>query len=260
MSRAPTRTAPNPPALLRHSRANRELQLGGHLVAYELLRASRRSIGLRVSGDGLAVSAPSWIQQHEIDTALQIKASWILRKLAEQAERQQQQAAARPVWQHGMELPYLGEVLRIECVPALPGASQLTRHDTPAVLQLRLAPGAEAAQIRTVVQGWLQHQARALFADRCRHFAARMNVPVRRVALSAARTRWGSASSSGSVRLNWRLIHYPLATIDYVVVHELAHLREMNHSPAFWAIVRAVLPDFELQRDTLKDGVAMGLD
>jgi predicted metal-dependent hydrolase len=275
--------------LLRHTRANREMRLGDHLVAYELRHARRGTIGFIVNQDGLAVSAPRWLGQREIDAALQIKARWILRKLADQGERLQRQVATRPVWRDGMLLPYQGGLLRLELVPALPSATALvpahplgaqddagadgtplppswtpalTAHPSPArhVLQLRLALDAEPAQIRATTQSWLQEQARRLFAARCQHYASRMNVQPRRIALSAARTRWGSASSDGSVRLNWRLIHYPLATLDYVVVHELAHLHEMNHSPAFWAIVRAVLPDYETHRRVLKDGAVLVLD
>ncbi len=70
----------------------------------------------------------------------------------------------------------------------------------------------------------------------------------------------GSASANGSIRLNWRLIHFALHTIDYVVAHKLAHLREMNHSPRFWDMVRSVLPDFEKARGCLKDDVIPAFD
>ena len=81
-----------------------------------------------------------------------------------------------------------------------------------------------------------------------------------RLSLSAAQTRWGSASADGSVRLNWRLVHFGLPVIDYVVAHELAHLREMNHSPAFWEVVRSVVPDYERVRGTLRSEVLPLLD
>jgi predicted metal-dependent hydrolase len=77
-------------------------------------------------------------------------------------------------------------------------------------------------------------------------------VQVRRLSLSSAATRWGSASADGSIRLNWRLVHFALPVIDYVVTHELAHLREMNHSPAFWDVVRQALPGFEAARGRLR--------
>jgi hypothetical protein len=74
----------------------------------------------------------------------------------------------------------------------------------------------------------------------------------KRLALSSAGTRWGSARSDGSIRLNWRLMHFGLPVIDYVVAHELSHLRVMNHSPLFWDTVRSVVPDYPVQRGALK--------
>ena len=70
--------------------------------------------------------------------------------------------------------------------------------------------------------------------------------------LSSARTRWGSCSLKSGIRLNWRLIHFPLAVLDYVVIHELAHLREMNHSRRFWAVVAEACPEYRTRREQLK--------
>jgi predicted metal-dependent hydrolase len=242
-------------SLLRHTRANRELRLGEHLVAYELRRARRRSIGFVVGAEGLSVSAPRWVDQAEIDAALLSKSGWIVRKLHDQSERLKRLAAARIRWGDGAELPYLGAPLRIGLDARVNGI-QLVAPAEPGgmpVLKLGLTAQAEAAQIRDAVLHWLQRQARALFEERCRHFAPRLGVTVKRLSLSSATTRWGSASSSGAIRLNWRLIHHALPTIDYVVAHELAHLREMNHSPAFWDVVRSVIPNLDAHRGALKD-------
>jgi predicted metal-dependent hydrolase len=110
------------------------------------------------------------------------------------------------------------------------------------------------------VQSWLQRQARRLFDERCALYAQRLGVQVRRIGLSSAATRWGSANADGSIRLNWRLIHFSVPIIDYVVAHELAHLREMNHGPAFWGVVRSLIPDYERSRDALRDGHVPVLD
>ena len=118
--------------------------------------------------------------------------------------------------------------------------------------RLGLAIDAAPEAIRVAAHLWLQRQALILFEARCAEFAARLGVRMRQLKLSAARTRWGSASADGTVRLNWRLIHFPVPTIDYVVVHELAHLREMNHSPAFWAVVASVMPDYADRRKALR--------
>jgi len=80
------------------------------------------------------------------------------------------------------------------------------------------------------------------------HLAQQLRVRCTRLALSSAQTRWGSASADGSIRLNWRLVHFGLPVIDYVVTHELAHLREMNHGPRFWAVVGSVVPDYRAAR------------
>ena len=96
-------------------------------------------------------------------------------------------------------------------------------------------------------------QGRRLFTQRLDHFAPQLQVQWRKLALSNAATRWGSAHIDGSIRLNWRLLHFKQAVIDYVVVHELSHLRVMDHSPRFWDTVRAVVPDYAELRKQLKD-------
>jgi len=123
------------------------------------------------------------------------------------------------------------------------------------VLHIGLPAGAAPAQVRDAVQSWLQRQARRVFEERCALFAPRLGVRVKRLSLSSASTRWGSASADGSIRLSWRLVHFALPVIDYVVTHELAHLREMNHSAAFWEVVRSVIPDYEQARGALRHEV-----
>jgi predicted metal-dependent hydrolase len=258
----PPEPRPLPPGSLRGSRS---VRLGQIDVPYELRRARRRSIGFSIGPEGLAVSAPRWVSLGEIETALKDKGGWILRKLHEQHERARRAQAARVQWRDGTTLPYLGEPLVLVIDPrqtepvlntrgeALPGVPRLALH-------LPLPQWAAPEQLRDAVQSWLQRQARALFEQRCAHFAERLGVRVRRISLSSAQTRWGSASHDGTIRLNWRLVHLAPTMVDYVVAHELAHLREMNHSPAFWDVVRAVLPGFEQLRDSLRHEVLPGLE
>jgi hypothetical protein len=261
-----------------HPRATREIVLDGQRVAFLLKRSRRRSIGFVVGIEGLAVSAPKWVTLRDVDAGVREKAAWILAKLVEQREQARRVAAARMVWQDGATLQYLGEPIRIvldarhglaagevaldadagvarnrdrqgareaegAAVASIP---QLTRR-----LHVGLPPDAGADRLRDAVQSWLQREARTLFEARCAHFAERLGVRVTRLALSSAATRWGSANASGAVRLHWRLIHFPLATIDYVVAHELAHLREMNHSPRFWNVVASVVPEYQAARREL---------
>jgi hypothetical protein len=252
------------PEVFRHPQADREIRLHGHLVAYALRRARRRSIGFVVGTDGLVVSAPRWVGVGSIEDALREKAAWILRKLGEQRERAQQLQAARVDWRDGTSIPFLGDAVVVVLDPRVAGAlldsgeaaSQPGLACVPRrTLHVGLPHDATPTQIRDAVQSWLQRQARRVFEERCRHFAARIGVRWTRLSLSSAQTRWGSASAGGAIRLNWRLIHFAMPTIDYVVAHELAHLREMNHSPRFWDVVRSVMPHYQDARGALKDEV-----
>jgi predicted metal-dependent hydrolase len=239
------------------ARATHQIMLGPCRVSYRLRRAQRKSIGFVIGPDGLAVSAPRWVGHGDIEQALQAKSSWILRKLAEQRERQQRLESARVEWRDGGCLPYLGEPLRLQLLPAGRGGHWVAQAQPDAegvrqILQLGLPVTADASQIRDMVHAWMQQQARSLFEQRCQHFAQRLGVQMRRLRLSGAQTRWGSASADGSIRLNWRLMQFSLPVIDYVVAHELAHLREMNHSPAFWAVVQSVIPDMDERKAQLR--------
>jgi predicted metal-dependent hydrolase len=259
LTHAPTPApAPAPEVHFAHPQGDREIRLGEHRVGYVLKRARRRSIGFIVSADGLAVNAPRWVSLKDIESAVVSKGPWILRKLQEQRERARRVEAARIEWRDGTGVPFLGDIVIVVLDPrvagavldagaqALPGVPRLTLH-------VGLPHTAGAEQIRDAVQSWLQRQAHRIFGERCEHFAKSLGVKMRRLSLSAAQTRWGSASADGSIRLNWRLVHFGMPVIDYVVAHELAHLREMNHSAAFWEVVRSVVPDFERMRTTLKD-------
>ncbi len=258
------------PAVFRHPNADREIRLQDHVVGYALKRARRRSIGFIVGAEGLSVNAPKWVGVGDIETALREKAAWILRKLGEQQERQQRLQAAKVDWRDGTSIPFLGETVIVVLDPRTTGAvlntsaaNALLKPQAQAQLdgvpQLTLHIGlphtATAEQIRDAVQSWLQRQAKRVFEERCQHYTQQLGVRYTRLSLSSAQTRWGSATADGTIRLNWRLIHFAMSTIDYVVAHELAHLREMNHSPKFWDVVRSVVPDYEAARGTLKDKV-----
>jgi predicted metal-dependent hydrolase len=253
---------PAAPTLLRHPRAQREIVLQGQRVAYEFRIARRRSIGFSVGLEGLSVRAPRWVRRADVDEALLERGDWILAKLAEQQQRNQRLEAARVLWREGESLPFLGEPVVMVIDPRVAGAvlQADTHADGPSlpgvprrVLRVGLPHDASADQLREAVQGWLQRQARRVFEERCAHFAPRLNVRVKRLSLSSAATRWGSASSDGAIWLHWRLIHFTLPVIDYVVAHELSHLRVMDHSPRFWDTVATVVPDYADLRGQLRD-------
>jgi len=266
----PRPPAPDPAAQVafQHPQASRVLQLPHAVIAYAFVRSQRRSIGFSVGPEGLSVRAPRWVTLKDVDAALHSKADWIVRKLHESREQQVKAADQVIEWRDGAEFAYLGQNVRLQLDPAhgfgaagaelqtAPAAMQATPGQTlPApvkYLRLSLPVNASASQIQDAVQAWLMRQARQVFTERLDHFAPLLAVKWQRLSLSNANTRWGSARVDGAIRLNWRLIHRPLSVIDYVVAHELSHLRVMNHSAQFWDTVRSVVPDYAARRKQLK--------
>lgn len=245
---APPRAVAPEPTADRLGRGQRVARLGNHHVVYELRRSRRRTIGFYVDDDGLRVTAPRWVSLVEIESAIIEKSRWILRKLVEWREHARRRERLSVRWEDGGTVAYLGRSLTMR-VDATSRGPQVD-GDT---LRVGLPAGADAGQLRDAVQAWLQAQARQLFARRLPVYSARLGRAPTRWQLSSARTRWGSCAPDGSIRLNWRLVHFPLEIVDYVVVHELAHLKEMNHGPRFWATVQTMLPEFEAARRQLKD-------
>jgi predicted metal-dependent hydrolase len=240
------------PASFRHPRANREAVLGDSVVAFEFKRARRRNIGFMVGPEGLTVSAPKWVPLYEVDDAVRSKTPWILKKLGDAHDRQQRALSARIDWCDGAVFPYLGDSLVVLLDPARAWGDSGAMLDG-GHLRVGLAHDAKPPQIRDTVQAWLMRQAQRVFTERLDHFAPKLGVRWQKLALSNAGTRWGTAHSDGTIRLNWRLVHFHLPVIDYVVAHELSHLRVMDHSPKFWDTVASVVPEYRHLRGQLKD-------
>ena len=258
-----------------HPRASRRIALASCEVAYAFRRARRRTIGMSISPEGLEVRAPRWVTVSEIESTLHEKADWIVRKLVEMQEHQRRLGEAKIQWRDGVVLRYLGESLQVvlDSSPALKKNSaqletlsadyaatiatadkaEIFEAQTRYVLRIGLPTTASPEQIRDATQAWLMRRAKVLFAERLDHFAPQLGVTWKRLSLSSAATRWGTASADGAIRLNWRLIHHKLDVIDYVVAHELSHLRVMDHSPQFWDTVKSVVPDYPERRRVLRD-------
>jgi len=255
---APATIPTPPPANLPPGTRWRQVATAQQPVGFVLKRSRRRSIGFAIGEDGLRVTAPTWVTLAQIDDAVREKSAWILTKLRDWHNRRQQLELTRTDWHAGGELAYLGQRIRLglaaERTYFAGDADAPKAHDT---LWLALPENAEPARIRDATQAWLQQRAHVWFGARLAHFLARTGLTLRRWRLSSAATRWGSCSSDGSIRLNWRLIHFAPAIIDYVIAHELAHLREMHHGPQFWEQVAQILPGFETARAALRQQASL---
>lgn len=234
-----------------HPQATHTVQLGQVRVAYLLVRSRRKSISLEIAERGLMVRAPWHASLGSLESVLHSKAAWVLSKLGEREIRQQQKPGV--TWQHGAWMPYRGGQLQLLMYPAAPkGGELLALGPQQWALHLALPMDASAASVRAALQAWWLRHARDVFTQRLQHFAPVLGVQWRSLRLSNARTRWGSAKADGSIMLNWRLLHFAQPVVDYVVVHELSHLREMNHSPRFWAVVAQACPDYARLRGLLR--------
>ncbi len=243
----PRSTVPESPIPAGH----RRLRLDEHTLDYRLLRSKRRTIGFLIDDEGLRVTAPRWVTVAEIESAITEKRAWIFKKINEQRERSVRRLQPPMEWRDGARLPYLGADIVVRIADS---ANTGIRFDEQTrELHVSLPASATEQQLKDRVQGWLQAEAKRIFAERLDIYAAKLGVTFKGFALSSASTQWGSCTADGRIRLNWRLMHFALPNIDYVVAHELSHLREMNHGPQFWATVQSLLPEFETARKTLRD-------
>jgi hypothetical protein len=224
----------------------RTVRLGERDLPYLLKRSvQRRRLVLLVDERGLVVHVPWRASERHISQAIGQAQSWILRKLAEWESKKPRQRS----WTGGEALDFLGRQLTL----------QLQTRDGPAIAQLRdgsalelsLAEPHTPERVRTAVVSWYRRHAGSHFAERVQHFCTRLEVPAPRVLLSSARTRWGSCNADGEIRLNWRLMQAAGDVIDYVVAHEVAHLKVMSHSTRFWRTVQRLCPDYEAAKAEL---------
>lgn len=229
-----------------HPGADGRILLCGQVIDYALRRSHRRrAITLIVDERGLRVCAPWRATPAAIESEMRKHTAWILRKHAEWAERR-----PRPcIWRDGETLMLLGEALHLTLYR---GQQPVYRHGER--LYVAATDDTRPEAIADLVRAWMRQQALEWFRARVACHVPVLGVAEPEVRLSNARTRWGSCHAAGRIRLHWRLIQMPPRLADYVVVHELAHLREMNHSPRFWRIVAGVLPDYKALRMEIRTG------
>lgn len=220
---------------------------GGGILANinidRLIRASRRSIALIVERDGsLTVRAPKRAAMRDIEGFIREKIDWILRS------RERLKAVfeiPKKRYMDGEKFLFLGNEHELRIVePQRPAL----KFDGVFTLGRTAQPRGEAAFIR-----WYKGQASIVLAGRVHHYAVLHGFAPKRVRINSAKTRWGSCGANGTINFTWRLVMAPPEVIDYVVLHELAHLKVKNHSRRFWKLVESLCPDFKRQRKWLRE-------
>ena len=209
---------------------------------YTLVRSARKTIAICIRPNGdVEVRAPQRTPARAIEDFVRSKAQWIAEKRSMMLERDKKRS--RFALDYNSRLLVLGEEWGIRTGRT---GYDLSRR------QMLIPNNLNPDEIKSACERGYRKLARDFLPARIERYAARMDVTPANIRISGATTRWGSCSGKGSLNFSWRLMMAPGEVIDYVVVHELAHLREMNHSPRFWAIVTDTMPEYQVHRTALK--------
>ena len=210
---------------------------------YTLTRSNRKTLALYIRNGGVEVRAPLKMPRSEIDEFIVSKRDWIIDKLALSKERVERRENF--VVDYDSTVLYRGKQYPI----GIKEGDRVGFGDG----QFYMPPGLDTEQIKYSCVQIYRLLARRDLTQKALAFAKQMSVMMTAVKINGAKTRWGSCSAKKSLNFSWRLIMAADDVIDYVVVHELAHITEMNHSERFWAIVESVIPDYKERRAKLKD-------
>jgi len=209
-----------------------------HNASLEIRRHPRaRNLTLRVNAATRKIVAtiPKRASRHEVAGLILAHYAWIRERLLNAPEVM--------ALVDGSEIPFRGTAHRIRFCSKTPGRGVVVCVETPAGPELHVAGQPEHCPRR--LKDWLARAAKTDLERHAKHHATSLGVSFRRISVRDQSSRWGSCSSSGTLSFSWRLILAPPDVLEYVAAHEVAHLREMNHSPAFWSLVSKLCPDFK---------------
>jgi predicted metal-dependent hydrolase len=233
------------------SEQEHSVTLSDRIVPYIIKRSLRRRLSITIDHRGLRVLGPMNLTLRQSESLILTHEQWVIQKLDEwRPER------LNSSWSiHGTTpLPIFGVPHEVRTAHHAARSPRIERLEN--TLLLHTADTHHTARSHKALVKWLRQEALTYFEARIKELATLMDVRVSALSLSQARTRWGSCTSHGHIRLNWRLVHLPQNLVDYVIVHELAHLKEMNHSARFWAVVESVYPDHKSARRALRSRIA----
>jgi predicted metal-dependent hydrolase len=224
--------------------------LGGQSIPYTI-RISTRARILRLvvrQESGLEIVVPLGVRSRQIEEALHRKTSWILKSM--------RRLQAMPELENGRQLSCMGNMLQIQLNVSnrvAPGRPRVTLSGDTLLVTLQETDWNNSDVLRRALEAWFRRRAHILIPDRLIAANQAFGFQYGRVTIKEQKSRWGSCSRAGNLNFNWRLLMAPLPVLDYVLIHELAHLQELNHAPAFWQLVASACPDYQVQRRWLRE-------
>jgi hypothetical protein len=215
---------------------------------YHLIRSKRRrkTISLHIKEDGrIVVSTPYYTPKWEIEKFIQEKQLWIFTKIS---EKKKQVKEAEKTFSSGERFLYLGEWYPLEI-------HELDQKEPPLRLSLgRFILSKDHTEgARDLFIQWYKREAKEKIAGRMEYYSHRLHLFPKAIRITNARSRWGSCSRNNRLSFSWRMIMASSTVIDYILIHELIHIREKNHSRRFWTTLESVLPDYRKHRLWLKE-------
>lgn len=201
---------------------------------------------------GVSVAAPKDIGEDRVEAALRTKAKWMLRKLAE--FREIQMPTVHREFISGEKIPYLGRQYRLKVnMDSQEQVSILYQNGRFIASVPKVANAAwRQEQLHQAFRAWYMTHGLSKIEQRVKLFAPRLGVHVSKIMIKDQQARWGSCTKNGTVNINWRILMAPMRIVDYVVVHELAHLIHADHSSEFWTVVGSVMPDYHARKEWLR--------
>lgn len=237
------------PNLSRHSHLQGTFRAGKTLIPYQIVRCRQQKRNMvfdHSTGRHMMIRVPERISQGRIDATLQNHRDWLV-------DQWNERPAPTPLrkWRSGEKITVYGKKYRLRTMPY--GDDEVICQKTGELIEVYYPrhEGRDVEVIRAAVIDWLRHQAQRILRQRVKYWAAKMNVKPKRVMITDTRMRWGSCTFDNDLRFNWRVILAEPRVLDYLVVHELAHIRHKDHSPRFWNFVAKFLPDMDVLRDKL---------
>jgi predicted metal-dependent hydrolase len=229
--------------------AERQIRFGDRAVPYVVKRSLvARQVRFEIkSGRGLTVILPRRCNLDAVDEMLESKRRWILEKMDRFAEPVR--AARNRRLRFGDAVPYLGQEVQVVSCQEIASVESVELQGQTLMVHW----GQERLELAPLLERWYRDQAASILKHKAGEFARALGVTYARFSIRAQRTRWASCSHRGTLSFNWRLIMAPEPVVDYVVIHEVAHLKEMNHTRRFWGLVAERCPSWREQKKWLDD-------